>query len=153
MVDLAGIALESWDRQVRIIDNIVSLITPELMDAKSRDGEWTIGEQLCHIHGVRRGWLNEVAPESLAESRSLYTLVGEEYIPNQDLDLIREQLPLSAATIREVVEKGLQDPKPVGPYSHPFFFLQHMVWHEGWHAGSIIHALRANGHEPTDEWD
>jgi hypothetical protein len=28
-----------------------------------------------------------------------------------------------------------------------------MVWHEGYHAGLILLALRNAGQEPTEEWD
>ncbi len=28
-----------------------------------------------------------------------------------------------------------------------------MVWHEGWHAGIILLALRLNGREPAEQWE
>lgn len=28
-----------------------------------------------------------------------------------------------------------------------------MVWHEGWHIGAILLALRVNGFDVTDEWE
>ena len=45
------------------------------------------------------------------------------------------------------------------PSQHPgctntaVLFLQHMVWHDGWHVGLIFLALRLNGQEPPEEWE
>ena len=35
-------------------------------------------------------------------------------------------------------------------YDHPILFLQHMVWHEGYHHGQIKLALKAGGRPITD---
>jgi uncharacterized damage-inducible protein DinB len=145
--------LESWDRQAQIVDNIASIVTPELMGAKSREGEFSIGEHLCHIHGTRRWWIKEIDPKYLEGSASLYTEVSEDdYVASEDLDLIRQRLKESAASVRHAMVDLLPDGK-AGPYDHPLFYLQHMIWHEGWHVGAIFHAFRANGQEITEEWE
>jgi uncharacterized damage-inducible protein DinB len=145
--------LESWDRQAQIVDNIAGIVTPELMGAKSREGEFSIGEHLCHIHGTRRWWIKEIDPKYLEGSASLYTEVSEDdYIASEDLELIRQRLKESAASVRQAMLDLLPDGK-AGPYDHPLFYLQHMIWHEGWHVGAIFHAFRANGQEITEDWE
>jgi len=36
-------------------------------------------------------------------------------------------------------------------YDHPILFLQHMIWHEGYHHGQIKLALKLMGHTLTDK--
>jgi uncharacterized damage-inducible protein DinB len=50
-----------------------------------------------------------------------------------------------------VAEKIGAGSQKCGNYDHPVHYLQHMVWHEGWHAGLIVLALRLAGHEPSEE--
>lgn len=40
-----------------------------------------------------------------------------------------------------------------GWYDNPVLFIQHMVWHEGWHIGLIFLALRLAGQEIPEEWE
>jgi uncharacterized damage-inducible protein DinB len=156
MQTLQEALLESWDRQCQIVDNLANRITPDLLDAKSREGEFPIGEHLCHIHGTRRFWLSKVAPEFADGIPSLYTKKSEEeWIPSGDLPTIKKALAHSAGQIRHAMEHQLSDPEAQGQevYDHPVFFLQHMIWHEGWHVSSIMQALRAVGQEPPEEWE
>ena len=52
------------------------------------------------------------------------------------------------------MEQSLTDGKEkVGFYDNPVLFLQHMIWHEGWHVGLIILGLRLSGEEPPEEWE
>jgi len=71
-----------------------------------------------------------------------------------DLDLIREHLSASAAAIRAAVSDCLTEGTgPIGGYDHPILFLQHIIWHEGWHVGLISLGLRNASQEPTDVWE
>jgi uncharacterized damage-inducible protein DinB len=36
-------------------------------------------------------------------------------------------------------------------YDHPILFLQHMIWHEGYHHGQIKLALKVAGHPLSDD--
>jgi uncharacterized damage-inducible protein DinB len=36
-------------------------------------------------------------------------------------------------------------------YDHPLLFLQHMIWHDGYHHGQIKLALKLAGHPFDDE--
>jgi|GEM_PF-4118545 len=68
------------------------------------------------------------------------------------LDLIREQLALSALAVDDALEQGLAHAGPFSPYDHAIYFLQHLVWHEGYHAGLLLLALRNVGREPSEMW-
>jgi uncharacterized damage-inducible protein DinB len=154
MDTVAAALLTSWDRQVEILGNIIGLIDEKTRGAKPAPEGWPIAEHLAHIHEVRYGWLNEVAPELAKTLGDTYIRQGDTWVPITDLAEIKSQLDLSAKAIRVAVEEALASGKTqVGPYSSPVFFLQHMIWHEGYHFGLIVLALRNAGAEPTEEWD
>ena len=152
-MSLKAAILESWDRQATIINNVAALIQPDQFDWVVAEGEWPIVEHLCHIHGTRRFWMKEISPDYLVGLKRLVEEKGDDWVPIRDIDLIREQLSASAIKIREIMDELLDDPKQAGPYDHPLYFQQHMIWHEGWHTSSIMAALRVNGQEPTEEWE
>lgn len=147
--------LDSWDRQCKIIDNLAAALTPELLQAKPDPNGWTIAFHLCHLHSTRRYWHMNANGLDSPVGPSLFTVVSEEeWVPSSDLDEIRARLAESAALVRswvsEKIESGAQQ---CGNYDHPVFYLQHMVWHEGWHTGLIVLAMRLAGAEPTEEWE
>jgi uncharacterized damage-inducible protein DinB len=146
--------LESWGRQATIVNNVAGLITEDMKMAQSREGEMRVYEHLAHMHGVRRGWMHEIDPKYLEGSATLHTQVSEEeWQASDDLALIKQRLQESALAVRQMMADLLPEGKQAGPYDHPLFYVQHMIWHEGWHIGAIFHALRAAGFEPTDEWE
>jgi uncharacterized damage-inducible protein DinB len=141
--------LQSWDRQAKIIANLASLVTEANRSAKPSADGWTLSEHLGHIHEVRRHWLAKASAKHAAELPHIET-----HNPNLNLVDVRTALDASAAAVRAALEEAVQsEVVQFGPYDSPIYFLQHMVWHEGYHAGLILLALRNAGQEPTEEWD
>jgi uncharacterized damage-inducible protein DinB len=151
---LAEVILESWDRQVQILTNICSLIGETEKNLKPSEDGMPLYKQMCHIHEVRNGWLETVSPQLAETLGHTYNKVGDTWVPIEDLEEIRKQLALSgaaiAAAMREHLKAGTQR---VGPYTHPIHFLQHMIWHEGYHFALITLALRLGGKEPEEVWE
>ncbi|MCW5937501.1 MAG: DinB family protein [Fimbriimonadaceae bacterium] len=146
--------LESWTRQSKILANITTLLTPELLEAKPSEDGWTVAFHLAHLHSTRRYWHMNAAGLEKPYGPSLYTVTGDEWIPSHDLDEIRERLAESEGLVHDwVATKIMEGAQQVGNYDHPVLYLQHMIWHEGWHCGLIFLALRLAGHEPTEEWE
>lgn len=146
--------LDSWDRQCKMLGNLVGTLTPELLDAKPDPEGWTVAFHLAHIHGVRRYWQMNASGASEPVGPSLYTVVDEDYIPSHDLETIKVRLAESGALVRDwVAEQISKDAQQVGNYDHPVMYLQHMMWHEGWHYGLLMLALRVAGKEPSEEWE
>lgn len=146
--------LESWDRQATIIRNLSSLITEETRNFLPSPDGMPLFKQLAHIHQVRKGWLEAAAPEIAEELEDVYYPKDGNWYPIEDLDKLKEQLSLSDVAVRKAFEDAVQrGAGEMGPYTHPVHFLQHMVWHEGWHAGLIMLGLRLNGQEPQETWE
>ncbi|MFN8139384.1 MAG: DinB family protein [Fimbriimonadales bacterium] len=146
--------LESWDRQCTIISNLTSLLTPELLEAKPSEDGTSIAFHLAHIHSTRRYWHMKATDREEPVGPSLFTVSGEEWIPSTNIEEIRDRLVESGTLVKSWVATELStDTQQTGNYDHPVFYLQHMLWHEGWHAGLIMLALRRAGHEPSEQWE
>lgn len=115
----------------------------------------SLDRQLAHMHGVRRYFLSQVAPAHGASLVSAYA--DKEGTPLAELDAIKACLKASEKAVREAVKEGLERGGPMAGanvvYDNAVLFLQHMVWHDGWHVGLIFLALRLNGQEPPEEWE
>jgi uncharacterized damage-inducible protein DinB len=150
-MDVAEALLESWERQCRIVDAVASRIEESNRHLKPSEDGWTLDKQLAHIHETRYYWLNQVSPTHAAR-------LGESF--NEDgttplsLETIKAELAKRGKAIGDVVREMLASGATTAPpYDHPVLFLQHMVWHEGWHVGLIFLGLRLGGQEPPEQWE
>jgi len=154
-MDVAKALLESWDRQCQIVDSVMSLIDEGNRHAKPSDDGMALDSQLAHMHSTRKYFLSQVAPTHAAALTSAYA--DKDGTPLADLDAIKACLRASAAAVRGAAAEGLEKGGPMAGghavYDNAVLFLQHMVWHEGWHVGLIFLALRLNGQEPPEEWE
>lgn len=149
-----SVLLESWDRQCQIISSLADRINESNRNVKPSPDGMPLAEQLAHIHAVRHGWLGEVSSDHASTLGSTFLKINGAWAPIDDLGEIKHQLNLSAKVVRDAVKQALEDSQgKTGPYDHPIFFLQHMIWHEGWHAGLIMLGLRLAGEEPPEEWE
>lgn len=152
-MNLVELLKESWRRQCLCIDNIAGLMNDDLLQAKPSDDGWTLANHLCHVHQTRSYWLKLATGQQHPELISLYHEEGDERVPSNDLDHIRRQLRESEQAVSTWLATSLVAEGAAGPYDHPVFYLQHMIWHEGWHAGLLMLGLRLAGHEPSEEWE
>lgn len=151
-MDLAESLLDSWDRQCRIVSAMASLVTEANRNLKPSNDGMPLDHQLAHIHKVRLFFLSNVAPDHAGQIGDSYTDGWTTPIP--DLGQIKSLLGESAVAVREAVQLALRNSvEKFGWYDNPVLFLQHMVWHEGWHVGLMMLALRLGGQEPPQEWE
>ena len=143
--------LDSWDRQCRIVNAVADLINEDNRTSKPSEDGWDVATQLAHIHEVRQYWLSQLDKNRAASLPSSF--VEPWTTPVSELPAIKSCLtesgPAIRETVRELLEAGTQS---IGGYDHPVLFLQHMIWHEGWHVGLIFLALRQIGRKPSEEW-
>jgi uncharacterized damage-inducible protein DinB len=154
-MDIANALLDSWDRQCKIVNSVATLIDESNRHVQPSEDGWSLDRQLSHMHGVRRFFLSQVAPE---HAKGLVSASADnEGTPLADLDSIKKCLVDSGLAIRSAVEEGLATGKPMTSenitYDNAVMLLQHMVWHDGWHVGLIFLGLRLNGQEPPEEWE
>lgn len=149
---MTDLLLESWDRQAQIIASLATLVDDSNRKTKSSDDGWTLDYHLAHIHEVRYCWLTKTAPEEAQKLGDALIDDGKEGEPIADLNEIRNQLNVGASSVRDATESGLKTGGKFGPYDNAILFLQHMVWHEGYHAGLLLLGLRLAGQGPSEEW-
>lgn len=155
-MDVTEALLDSWDRNCKIVNAVATRIDESNRHAKPSEDGWTLDAQLAHMHNTRKFWLKQVAPEYAATLGRSYA--DDEGTPIADLSELKRYLNDSGVTIREAVGDALKEGvhPMVGEharYDNPLLLMQHLLWHDGWHVGLIMLALRLNGQEPPEEWE
>lgn len=151
-MNITAALLDSWDRQSRIVNAVATRVTPANKLAQPSPDGMPLFAQLAHIHKVRAHWLGELDKELSASLPEVY-LDGWSN-PVDDLEVLRDALVKSGEAVRAALERAFESgQEKCGGYDNPVLFLQHMVWHDGWHVGLILLALRQAGEEPTEEWE
>jgi uncharacterized damage-inducible protein DinB len=142
---LLDVLLDSWDRNNTIVINLLRLVPPAGFDARALESSPSVAEMFAHIHYVRLVFLSEDAPEF---SRPL----PSEWMAEPDTERMAAMLNDSACAVREAVENKVESGGEMElHYDHPILFLEHMIWHEGYHQGQIKLALKLRGYPISDQ--
>jgi uncharacterized damage-inducible protein DinB len=133
--------LDSWERNNTILVNLLRTVPEGGLDVRAMEGSPSVGEMFTHIHYVRLVFVSEDIPE-------LAVAVPEkEREVVRDRDRMAQMLNDSASVVGVEVMKRVQNGQEMNQhYDHPILFLQHMIWHEGYHHGQIKLALKLAGH-------
>jgi uncharacterized damage-inducible protein DinB len=137
--------LDSWDRNNTILVNLLRLVPEHGFEARAAAGSPSVAQMFNHIHYVRLVFISEDAPEFSLD------LPGE-WVDERDPDRIAKLLNESGRAVREAVKGRVEAGREMDlHYDHPILFLQHMIWHEGYHHGQIKLALKLTGHPITNK--
>jgi uncharacterized damage-inducible protein DinB len=137
--------LDSWDRNNTILVGLLGKIPAGGLAARATPLSPTVAQMLTHIHYVRLVFISEDVPEMTVE------LPGE-WVDERDAGRIASMLNDSAKAVRDAVRHRVETGQPMNlHYDHPILFLQHMIWHEGYHHGQIKLALKMAGRPMADE--
>ena len=144
--NLLAVLLDSWDRSNTILVNLLGALPEGGLKVRPMEGSPSVAELFTHIHYVRLVFISEDAPDFATE------LPKEEWADERDPARIAQMLNESARAVRDVVRSKVQNAQAMNlHYDHPILFLQHMLWHEGYHHGQIKLALKLAGHPISDE--
>ncbi len=145
-MELLAALLDSWDRNNRILVSPQARALPEGgLEARAAVDSPCVAELFTHMHYVRLVFVSEDAPEGAGN------LPEKEWLLERDAERIAKMLNESARTVREAVKSRLEAGRQMDVhYDHPILFLQHMIWHEGYHHGQIKLALKAAGRAMPD---
>ena len=138
--NLLNVLLDSWDRNNTVLINLLRVLPEGGLEARAMAGSPSVAEMFTHIHHVRLVFVSEDAPEFAT------TMPAEEWNPERDAARIAQMLNQSAKTVRDAVKGRVEANQDMDlHYDHPILFLQHMIWHEGYHHGQIKLALKVAG--------
>jgi len=143
---LLSAILDSWDRNNRILINLLRALPPGGLEARAMDSSPSVSEMFTHIIYVRLIFLSEDAPDFAIP------IPSGEWRSETDPERIAAGLDESALAVRNAMADRLRSGQPMQMhYDHPLLFLQHMIWHEGYHHGQIKLALKIAGLPFDDE--
>ncbi len=132
--------LDSWDRNNTILVNLLGAIPAGGLEVRAMEGSPSVAEMFTHIHYVRLVFVSEDAPEFAI------AMAKEEWAAERDTGRIAQMLTESAKAVRDAVKSKVEKREEMNlHYDHPILFLQHMIWHEGYHHGQIKLALKLEG--------
>jgi len=138
--------LDSWDRNNTILVNLLHALPEGGLETKALEGSPSIAELFTHIHYVRLVFVLEDAPEFARD------MPKEEWAAERNPGRIAQMLNDSSVAVRDAVKSRVEAGREMNlHYDHPILFLQHMLWHEGYHHGQIKLALKAAGRPLSDE--
>jgi uncharacterized damage-inducible protein DinB len=138
--------LDSWDRNNTILVNLLRALPESALEIRATDDSPSVAALFTHMHYVRLVFVLEDAPEFARE------LPAQEWVAAPDRGRIAQMLNESARAVRDAVKGKVETGQAMNlHYDHPILFLQHMIWHEGYHHGQIKLALKLAGRPMTDE--
>jgi uncharacterized damage-inducible protein DinB len=138
--------LDSWDRNNTILVNLLRAVPEGGLEISAMEGSPSIAQLFTHMHYVRLVFISEDAPEFPVE------VPEEEWVAEPDRDRIAQMLNESATAVRDMVRSKAESGREMNlHYDYPILFLQHMIWHEGYHHGQIKLALKLAGRPISDE--
>jgi uncharacterized damage-inducible protein DinB len=141
--------LDSWDRNNTILVNLLRLIPESDLAAKATDTSSSVAELFMHIHYVRMVFLEEDFNEDIPEISA--EIHHHEWLKVRNPSSIARMLNESALAVHGAVKAHIESGEPTAlHYDHPILFLQHMIWHEGYHHGQIKLALKLTGRPLPD---
>ncbi len=143
---LLEVLLDSWDRNNYILVNLLGAVPNSLLEAKPLEDSPSIAQMFHHIHYVRLIFVSEDAPEYATK------LPEKEWVSESGSERMAQMLNESSKVVRNAVKNKVETGQDMLlHYSHPILFLQHMIWHEGYHHGQIKLALKRAGHGIKDQ--
>ena len=138
--------LDSWDRNNTILVNLLRAVPEDGLEARAMEDSPCVAQMFMHMHYVRLVLVLEDAPEFARE------MPKEEWAAERDPGRMARMLNDSAKAVRDAVNNRVETGLEMNlHYDHPILFLQHMIWHEGYHHGQIKLALKLAGLPISDE--
>ena len=132
--------LDSWDRNNRVLLNLLRAIPAGGLDARAAEGSPTVAQMFTHMHHERMVSVLENAPEHAGR------VPEQEWNPERDTDRISQWLEESAGCVRDAVKGRVEADRALDQdFAHPVQLLQFLIFHEGYHHGQIKLALKAAG--------
>ena len=146
--NLLDVLLDSWDRNNTILVNLLRAVPEGGLGARALAVGPTVAQLFTHAHYCRLVFVEEDAPDlGVRAPADEWLEFGE-----PDRDRVASMLDESARVVRDAVRSRLETGRAMARrYDHPILFLQHMIWHEGYHHGQIKLALKASGRPFDDE--
>lgn len=147
--------LETWRRNTTVLTNILQALPEGGIDAMDTGGKWTVAHHLADMQGATLEWLNASSPKFTPNLEPLYFDDSSNpagWGAERNLPKIIAAFGTSSRAVEDAVRHHLETNESFGEvYANPIYFLQHMIWHQAYHMGQIVWALKQSGMRFSDE--
>ncbi len=145
---LSPVLLESFRRNGQVNAALLEHLAPADLEFSDGVGGLSIGQHLEHLVGVRKFWLEQVAP-TFAAALQYHTLEGHNRFWQVTLELSTMAAAFAEGdqAVLAAVQAAYSSATPFEKYfsSDPAHFLQQTLVHDAHHRGQIIVLLRQHG--------
>jgi uncharacterized damage-inducible protein DinB len=138
--------LHAWQTNHAVNVVLLAHLTPDMLEAGTPGGGYTVAQHLAHMVECTKGWGMELEPTLLASVPDLYS----NYDPdtgNFDAELDLERIKTVFGQTRAALLATAQNAANNGnlPHNSPTQLLFHMAIHDAHHRGQILLTLKTNG--------
>lgn len=149
----------AWQANLRVNEVLLGHLTPEMLDARTPGGGYSVAQHLAHLVGTTQywGWLRDKARfEALPDPVLEHDEAKGVFVVETDLAKLTDsyrQTQAAALDVAEAEAEGTALPpgKWESPHATPDAFLIHMMVHDAHHRGQILLALKTSGYPLPDE--
>ena len=120
---------------------VAHLSTPEMLDARTPGGGFTVAEHLAHMAGTNKSWLAQLSAGTAGGLPDLYD--PERQLAERDPARIRTVLGQTSEAVLETVVTAPD--RGNLPHVSLAKFLIYLLVHDAHHRGQILLALKAGG--------
>jgi uncharacterized damage-inducible protein DinB len=140
---------EAWQANGTVNEVLLEHLTPDMLEAKSPGGGYTVAQQLAHMTGTKKFWGKRLN-QDLETLPNLFDERNEtEFVAETNLAQIKDVMRQTSQRMLESAESA----KDKGELTHTSVeaFLIHMMLHDAHHRGQILLALKTAGHPLPNE--
>lgn len=142
----------AWNTNNAVNAVLLDHLTPEMLEAGTPSGGYTVAQHLAHMVECTKGWgmqLEESELKDLPDLYSNYDMDTGNFDAEMNLERIKTVMTQTKNAVLETAKKAIGKGKL--PHSSPAQFLMHMAMHDAHHRGQILLALKSEGFALPDE--
>ena len=141
-------SVKAWNINTRINKQVLEHLTPEMVEAQTPGGGFSVAEHVLEIVGTPKYFGIKFA-DTLGQLPDLYEVKDEKYIVETNLKRIREVAQRTAEAVLKAAEQA--ETKGDLPQASVDVYLIHMMVHDAHHRGQLFLALKNAGHPLPDD--
>jgi uncharacterized damage-inducible protein DinB len=145
---------EAWQANIRVNGVLLEHLTPEMLDARTPGGGYTVAQHLAHMTQVIKywGWQRDASFDDLPDLYYDYEPETQDFKAETDLARVQAAMTQTWAKALEAPDAA-DSPGEALEVAHPTkdAYLIHMMVHDAHHRGQILLALKTAGHSLPDE--